>query len=385
MRPRLIGAGSTGRRQWPARTFAVLAGWLATASPAAAQEPRLPGSAEPLRLDVASYNVQFATPDAVAPLLREWPGHKPNVELRARAIARRLACRDVIAFQETINHERRLEMFDQLEASGRGCGKPSRLPSGRLFVFADGPDLPDAGVLPLVGDELALASRLPILQVSQHRFEATAGEDVLAAKGVLHARLALPPGEDVLDVFVTHLQADSEHAPVRRRQIDELAAFVRGRPDPGQGTILVMGDLNVWGGAVDRADPGSEYNHLMGALSAAVQPRRLVDLWLATHPLDPETESGTKRRRLADGTLRPREKRIDYVLMAGPPHAQPLVMARDFLESDLVIDGEPLGDLSNHAALLATVRWSASDVALSSIEDENVRPTQARRPSPRRQ
>jgi endonuclease/exonuclease/phosphatase family metal-dependent hydrolase len=384
VRPRLIDVGSTEPRRWPARSLALLAGWLATAIPAATEELRLPGSAEPLRLDVASYNVQFATPDAVAPLLREWPGHKPNVEARARAIARRLACRDVIAFQETINHERRLEMFDELEASGRGCGQPSRLPSGRLFAFADGPDLPDAGLLPLVGDELALASRLPILHVRQHRFEAAAGEDVLAAKGVLHARLALP-GDGVLDVFVTHLQADSQHAPVRRRQIDELAAFVQGRPDPNQAMVLVMGDLNVWGGAVDRADSSSEYNHLMRALSEAVRPRHLVDLWLATHPDDPETESGTKRRRLADGTLRPREKRIDYILMAAPPHVRPLAMARDFLVSDLVIDGEPLGDLSNHAALLASIRWSASAAALSSIADGDPRPTRIHRPSSHRQ
>ena len=52
--------------------------------------------AAPLR--VASYNVQFVTPDLplVRHLLREWPGHKPNVTARAEAIATRLACFDVV-------------------------------------------------------------------------------------------------------------------------------------------------------------------------------------------------------------------------------------------------------------------------------------------------
>ena len=82
-----------------------------------------------------------------------------------------------------------------------------------------------------------------------------------------------------------------------------------------------MGDLNLWGGAPDRADPASEYRQLIAALDAAVAPRRFVDLWLATHPRDPETASGTKPRVLDDGSLRPREKRIDFLLLAGAARA----------------------------------------------------------------
>ena len=32
-------------------------------------------------------------------------------------------------------------------------------------------------------------------------------------------------------------------------------------------------------------------------------------------------------------------------------------MRRDFLPSDLVVDGEPVGGLSNHAALIAELAW----------------------------
>ena len=118
-----------------------------------------------------------------------------------------------------------------------------------------------------------------------------------------------------------------------------------------------MGDLNLWGGAVDRADPASEYNHLMAALDAAVAPRRFVDLWLATHPRDPETDSGTKPRILDDGT-RPPAREADRLSAARRRRAaRPLAMRRDFLPSDLVVDGEPVGDLSNHAALIAEIVW----------------------------
>lgn len=330
------------------RTALALA--LLAASPAAADEPAD-------RLGLASYNVQFATPEVplLSRLLRELPGHKPNVAARAAAIGAALACADVIALQETVNDLRRAELFAALQRHGAECGKPSRLPSGEPFALLSGPPLPDhVGFLPWVDDELALASRLPIVAQRTLTFTAAAGADALAAKGVLHARLARAKG-DTLDVFVTHLQEGAEHAAERRAQISELAAFIRANAP--QGPVLLMGDLNLWGGAPDRNDPDSDYSHLITALDAAVAPRRFVDLWLATHRRDPETASGSKPRILEDGSVRPREKRIDFILLAGAEHARPLAMRRDFLPSDLVIDGAPLGDLSNHAALLAEILW----------------------------
>jgi endonuclease/exonuclease/phosphatase family metal-dependent hydrolase len=311
-------------------------------------------------LRVATYNVQFVTPDlpGVRWLLREWPGHKPNVAERAQAIADRLACLDVVALQETINEQRRRELLDRLETAGRACGKPSRLPSGRMFAFVEGPAADGESWLPLVGNELALASRLPIVATDSHVYEHAAEEDVLAAKGVLHARLAGGP-DDVMDVFVTHMQSGDQHGEVRRRQVEELARFIRASTAGAVNPVLVLGDFNIRGALVDRQDPASDYRFLLRMLRAAVAPRPLVDSWLALHGANPDPGSGTKRRMRADGTLRAHEERIDYVFVAGSD-AAPRSMRLDFFASDLIVDGQPVGDLSDHAALLAEIWWPAA-------------------------
>jgi endonuclease/exonuclease/phosphatase family metal-dependent hydrolase len=342
----------------PALVLAACSAGLGSAGRADAGGSHQVARGETLR--IATYNVQFVSPDLplIGHLLRELPGHKPNVTARAEAIAARLACFDVVALQETINDQRRREIFERLETSGRACGKPSRLPSGRMFAFVDGPDVDDRSWLPLVGNELALASRLPIVAAGSHVYEHAAEEDALAAKGVLHARLAPGPAQ-VIDVFVTHLQAGDEHGQIRRRQIEELAAFVRAAANGTAGTILLLGDFNVRGTLVDRQDPASDYNFLQRTLRAAVAPRPFVDAWLATHAADPDAGSGTKPRLRADGTLRTHEERIDYVFLAGAD-ATPRTIRRDFFASDLVVDGEPVGPLSDHAAVLAEISWPSS-------------------------
>ena len=124
-----------------------------------------------------------------------------------------------------------------------------------MFTFVDGPDVAnDSTWLPLVGNELALASRLPVVAVDSHVYGHAADEDRLAAKGVLHARLARAAA-DPIDVFVTHLQAGAEHGAVRRRQLEELAAFIRRKVNGAAHPILVLGDFNVRGSRVDRQDP----------------------------------------------------------------------------------------------------------------------------------
>lgn len=358
----------TGRSATGALAALVLFGGLVTAG-AAGQAQADDQGARTLR--VASYNVQFVTPDLpfVRHVLREWPGHKPNVTARAEAIATRLACFDIVALQETINDRRRREMFERLEAAGRACGKPSRLPSGRMFAYADGPDLADGSRwLPLVGDELALASRLPVVATDGHVYAHAAVEDRLAAKGVLYARLAAAAGASI-DVFVTHLQAGHARGAVRRRQIEELAAFVRRKVNGAAHPVLVLGDFNVRGSLVDRQDPESDYHFLLQELNAAVAPRRLVDTWLAANAKDPETASGTKPRVLPDGSVRPHEERIDYVFLAGAG-VTPRTVRLDFFASDLVVDGAPVGNLSDHAAVLAEFSWrrpAAARVAASGL------------------
>jgi endonuclease/exonuclease/phosphatase family metal-dependent hydrolase len=359
MRVALLGPSLAGRPRRAARQalpVLLLASALAgtgTSDGAHAEGGAALAAGGPLR--VATYNVQFVTPDLplISHLLREWPGHKPNVTARAEAIAERLACFDLIALQETFNHNRRRELLERLETRGRACGKPSRLPSGGMFALVEGPAIDDGAWLPLVGNELTLASRLPIVATGSHIYGHAAEEDVLAAKGALHARLAT--GGAVLDVFVTHLQSGEAHGAVRRRQIKELARFVRDRASGTANPILVLGDFNVRGSLVDRRDPGSDYNFLRRMLDAAVAPRRFVDAWLATRASNPDADSGTKPRVLADGTRRPHEERIDYVFLAGSPDATPRFTRLDFFASDLRVDGAPVGHLSDHAALLVEI------------------------------
>jgi endonuclease/exonuclease/phosphatase family metal-dependent hydrolase len=357
MTPATLKRKRAGSRSWPVRSVLILVACLS--GPGASRAEAGPPAAAGGALEVATYNVQFVTPDLplVGPLLREWPGHKPNVTARAEAIAARLACFDLIGLQETINDHRRREIQDALETRGRGCGKRSRLPSGRMFAFVEGPEADGGPWLPLVGNELSLASRLPIIAAGSHVYGHAAEEDALAAKGVLYARLAGGPGA-AIDVFVTHLQSGDERGPVRRRQIEELGAFIRERAHGAADPILVLGDFNIRGTLVDREDPASDYNFLLRELGAAVAPRPLVDSWLAVHARDPDAGSGTKPRRRADGTLRAHEERIDYLFLAGAA-AAPRSIRLDFLASDLVVDSEPVGTLSDHAALLAEIRWPA--------------------------
>jgi endonuclease/exonuclease/phosphatase family metal-dependent hydrolase len=230
--------------------------------------------AETLR--VAQYNVQFVTPWRHGTVS---PGHWPNTAARARAIGTELACFDLVALNETINDERRSEIFAALEQAAAGCGRPSRLTDGRYFAQLTGPagDPPSlarlgeylAGdrALAWLGDEVALASRLPIVASAATTFSAARGSDALAAKGVLHARLwrsGAAPAGDMLDLFVTHLQAN--HADIRKRQLAELVGFIRERADPTLPAIL-LGDLNIDGSAPARSDPGAEYHDLIGELA----------------------------------------------------------------------------------------------------------------------
>ena len=120
----------------------------------------------------------------------------------------------------------------------------------------------------------------------------------------------------------------------------------------------MLGDLNLWGGTPDRADPASEYNHLMrGAGRGGGAPALRRPLARDPPGATPRPTSGTKPRLLEDGSLRPREKRIDFVLLAGAARASRSRCAATSCRATCVVDGEPVGDLSNHAALFAEIAW----------------------------
>jgi endonuclease/exonuclease/phosphatase family metal-dependent hydrolase len=295
-----------------------------------------PASAPTLR--VAQYNVQFVTPWGFG---RVSAKHWPNTAARARAIGETLACFDIVALNETINAVRRGEIFAAMEQAGAACGRASRLASGRHFEVLAGPR-PDApsfariadwltgdAALAWLGDEVAIASRLPIVASAQMAYSTARGSDALAAKGVLHARLwrgGDAPQSDQLDLFVTHLQAN--HADIRKAQIEELATFIRERSDPALPAIL-LGDLNIDGSAPARRDPRAEYHHLL---------RELAALGFR----DPGQALG--------GTDSWQRRRIDYMLLRSPRLS--VAGLRTEQLDDLLVRA-----LSDHAALTAELRW----------------------------
>lgn len=318
-----------------ALALALLGGALA----APAEEMRAADPARAQTLRVAQYNVQFVTPWRLGTISAK---HWPNTEARARAIGETLACFDIVALNETINDTRRGEIFAAMEQAGAACDRSSQLASGRHFEVLAGPApqapsfegiaewLTGDAALAWLGDEVAIATRLPVVDRAQIAYSTARGSDALAAKGALHARLwrggDAPPG-DRLDVFVTHLQAN--HPDIRRTQIAELAAFIRERSDPALPAIL-LGDLNIDGSAAARRDPDAEYHAMMHEL-AALGFR------------DPGNGLG--------GTDSWQRRRIDYMLLRSPRLAVIDLRTEQF--NDLLVRA-----LSDHAALTAELRWA---------------------------
>jgi endonuclease/exonuclease/phosphatase family metal-dependent hydrolase len=312
--------------------------WIMVAVPgtASVSHAELLPAAETLR--VAQYNVQFVTPWRHGTVSSN---HWPNTSERARAIGGALACFDLVALNETINDDRRDEFFGEMERRAAGCGRPSRLAGGGYFAQLAGPAATPPSVsglqgwlegdraLAWLGEEVALASRLPIVASAAMTFRDARGSDALAAKGVLHARLwrgGDAPADDVLDLFVTHLQAN--HADIRRRQIAELAAFIGQRSEPDTPAIL-LGDLNVDGSPTARRDPQAEYHDLLRAL-AALGFR------------DPGQALG--------GTDSWQRRRIDYIFL----RSSRLTVAN--LLTDQLADLRTRA-LSDHAAVIAELTW----------------------------
>jgi endonuclease/exonuclease/phosphatase family metal-dependent hydrolase len=303
-----------------------------------ADQPQGPAPAAPETLRIAQYNVQFVTPWDFGTVS---PKHWPNTEARARAIGETLACFDIVALNETINDTRRGEIFAAMERAGAACGRPSRLASGRYFAVLAGPE-PDArsvarigdflssdAALAWLGDEVALASRLPIVDSAAMAYSVARGSDALAAKGVLHARLwrdGNAPQGDLLDLFVTHLQAN--YPDVRKVQIAELTAFIRERSDPAVPAIL-LGDLNIDGSAAARRDPRAEYHAMIRELAALGfrdpgQALKGTDSW--------------------------QRRRIDYLLLRSAHLSVAELRTEQF--HDLQVRA-----LSDHAALTAELLW----------------------------
>jgi endonuclease/exonuclease/phosphatase family metal-dependent hydrolase len=332
-------------------TFRLAAALLiALTTSSARADPAAPEWSETLQ--IAQYNVQFVTPWSWGSVSRS---HWPNTEARARAIGQALACFDIVALNETINDRRRAEIFDEMERAGKDCVPSSRLANGRSFAVIAGPKpkrldfeqiagfVTGDAALALLDDEVALASRLPVIATASITYSVARGSDALAAKGAIHARVwraGDAPYTDALDLFVTHLQAN--HADVRAAQLGELVAFIRERSDPALPAIL-LGDLNIDGSVDAQSDPRAEYHAMMRQLAAL----GFRDPGLAL--------GGT------DSWLR---RRIDYILVRSDRLHVAEIQTQQF--NDLTVRA-----LSDHAALTAEAIWRGASPHATSRREES--------------
>ena len=118
-------------------------------------------------------------------------------------------------------------------------------------------DGPHEGDIPIIdveisGGGLLLLSRHPITESHQTIYRQASGDDSLANKGVLHARIEVMGHPCAVDVFLSHTQASHPSvggtvAGAREAiigQIRHMAAFISACRDPMQPALLI-GDLNV--------------------------------------------------------------------------------------------------------------------------------------------
>ena len=171
--------------------------------------------------------------------------------------------------------------------------------------------------------------------------------DGFAAKGVIHARLALDPKnpERCIDVFVTHLEARADD--MRLLQYQEFADFVEQHSAP-EYPFLLLGDFNTQGMEANRNDPDSAYSLFMKAMNQAAPEASLQDVW----PLLWEEElGGTTDQESADIG-----KRIDYIMLGNP--ALPAVQLKPLSIEVKLYQDKRVAALSDHNAVVGEFIWA---------------------------
>lgn len=329
-------------------------------------------------LHVLTYNVQFRP--SLADLLN--PGW-PNTQERAQAIGQAIAQYDIVALQEVFRHDRLNEILTAAEAHSIGEKKLSLLASGRFFDVAFGPaprhlsqthlTFPqlifrklrrvfsnflavfgneDRQAKPLEDSGLVLLSRYPILCRDTHPYQTKAGVDAWTAKGILHVavqRREKPGADDILDVFITHLQAGGKaYREERLAQVMELMQFIRTvHARTPQHPILLMGDFNINGSASLHKQLHSSYSLLRRLLQQA--DPTLTDVWFHHYP---QASGFTKH-------IEP--KRVDYIFVTEGYALSSLdAQVKEFsCCADRVPDCQSptQGYLSDHNGLEARLMW----------------------------
>ena len=142
---------------------------------------------------------------------------------------------DIVAFQELIPPGYRHKVLLAM----RQIGFPFQTPVLSVPFTTNQFKLASGGVV--------ICSRHPIIATSNHVFDTICeGADCMACKGVVYARILLP-NSNVINVFVTHLQAwDTPKASdIRRAQCQQVVTFMKTCNIVADEVVVLMGDLNV--------------------------------------------------------------------------------------------------------------------------------------------
>ena len=210
------------------------------------------GETASITLDVLTYNIEGVPKRA---------GRKRQLrEIGARLDAVRKAGDgpDLILFQEMFSSDARVAVqsarYPQLVTG------PSRTQRRSLPAWGDRKGhkwRKGEWGLHVVGSGLAIASVYPLRDHASEPFSrrACAGLDCLSNKGALFASVSIPGVPDGLDLFNTHMNAQSasrvpsrRHMPAHHAQVRELSDFMAQRRDP-QRPVILGGDFNMRGSA----------------------------------------------------------------------------------------------------------------------------------------
>ncbi|WP_339102287.1 endonuclease/exonuclease/phosphatase family protein [Haloterrigena salinisoli] len=253
---------------------------------------------------------------------------KPQYQERATELGRRLGEEgyDVVGLCEVFNDEQETVGTEYVDAAGTGTAIAGPEPDGGEK---------GAGLLDLVAG-------VPVTDRATLEYDAEPGDDLTyvdahVGKGVNYVELDLGPGK--VDLFTTHLVTgsllpwadggDEDIPALRRRQLEELGAFVAERTSPENVTV-VAGDFNI-------APDGAAAD----ALEAFASTAGLYDAWLE-HGSGP---GGTNDHAIIDGcafdpsgappAYCPSDdagERIDYVFLEEPTADHELELHVDALE-----------------------------------------------------
>lgn len=187
---------------------------------------------------------------------------------------------DIMGLSEVFDDECREEMIKRLKSTHPYVVEPPE---------SNNPFLQDGGI--------TLFSRYQILFAKKMIYEDAEGWDAMSEKGAIFVRLLLPDGS-IIEVVLTHTQADAEQFAVRQKQFNQLRQFIQQHHQAGL-PLFIIGDCNVIG---DKTD---EYNDMLTRLGAP------QDVYRTLHSEPGYTWNGPENPLAGGNSL----ERLDYILL----------------------------------------------------------------------